>query len=298
MEMHMANPFARRYNGTDFHDLFDSNIKGGTFMSARIRIRHAALVAMIMAVMIGGLACTKNEEVTTGSNEPTATQTKASETQSSSPIVDEVKVIEGNMDELLYVVTIPKGYDKDESKAWPLVVMLNGYGTDYSSIKNNLVAKAAVKQELPLITLSPYREKGWDAPGTEVIRLINEVSQKYRVDSSRIYLTGFSYGGIGTWNLAGAYPEKFAAIAPIAAGRVSSTYTLRLVNMPIWAFHNEGDDSMPLADHQSAIDAVTKAGNKDVTFTIYPQRGHDSWTQTYSNPEIYDWMLKHSLITP
>jgi predicted peptidase len=128
--------------------------------------------------------------------------------------------------------------------------------------------------------------------------LINEVSQKYRVDSSRIYLTGFSYGGIGTWNLAGAYPEKFAAIAPIAAGRVSSTYTLRLVNMPIWAFHNEGDDSMPLADHQSAIDAVTKAGNKDVTFTIYPQRGHDSWTQTYSSPEIYDWMLKHSLNTP
>jgi hypothetical protein len=79
-------------------------------MSARIRIRLAAIVAMTMAVTIGGMACSKNEEITTGSIEPTATQTKASETQSSSPIVDEVKVIEGNKDELQYVVTIPKGY--------------------------------------------------------------------------------------------------------------------------------------------------------------------------------------------
>jgi predicted peptidase len=297
MEMHMANPFERLYNGIDFLMCSGSNMKGGTIMSARLRIRLAAVIAMTMAVTIGGMACSKNEETTMGSKEPTADQKKPSETQRASPIVDEVNVIDGNKDELLYVVTIPKGYEKDESKAWPLIVMLNGYGTAYSSLKN-LVTKAAVKQELPLITLSPHREKGWDAPGTEVIRLIDEVSRKYRVDSSLIYLTGFSYGGVGTWNLAGAYPDKFAAIAPIAAGRVSSTYTLRLVNMPIWAFHNEVDDSMPLADHQSAIDAVTKAGNKNVTFTIYPQRGHDSWTQTYSGPEIYDWMLKHSLNTP
>jgi predicted peptidase len=196
MEMHMANPFERRYNGTDFHDVLGSNIIGGTFMSTRLRIRLAAVVVMIMAVTIGGLACSKNEEITTGSNEPTAEQTKASETQSSSPIVDEVKIIEGNKDGLQYVVMIPKGYEKDGSKAWPLIVMLNGYGTAFSSLKN-FVAKAAVKQELPLITLSPHREKGWDAPGTEVIHLIDEVSKMYRVDSSRIYLTGFSYGGIG-----------------------------------------------------------------------------------------------------
>jgi predicted peptidase len=266
-------------------------------MRAQICNRFGVIVAMVALLMIGVMGCSNNEEISKPVIEPKETHTQVNE-EPSATVKEEVKVIEGDKDGLAYVLTIPKGYASDKDTAWPLVVMLNGYGSAYASLKNGLVAKAAVKQELPLLTLSPHREKGWDSPGTEVINLIDDVSREYKVDPSRIYLTGFSYGGVGTWTLAGSYPDRFAAIAPIAASRLASSTVQKLIHMPIWAFHNENDDSMPLANHQSAIDAVRKAGNTDVTFTVYPQSGHDSWTQTYSNPELYDWMLKHTLNTP
>jgi predicted peptidase len=276
-------------------------------MRTKQRLRIGVLAAIAAVLTIGLVACSQNNADDHASVEAaatvettastTATETTKAEQPSAEAAVDAVQVIDGDKDGLKYVLTLPKGFEEDKDKTWPMIVLLNGYGTSYSSIKTALIAKAAVKQELPFVTLSPHRETGWDSPGTGVIKLIDEVSGTYRVDASRIYLTGFSLGGIGTWSLAGAYPDKFAAIAPIAAGRVASTYIMKLTHTPIWAFHNNGDDSMPLADHQAAIDAVRKAGDEDVTFTVYDQSGHDSWTQTYANPELYEWMLKHTLAT-
>jgi predicted peptidase len=257
--------------------------------------RLRAIVALVTMLMFVGVACSNNGNAGNGSMETNQTKQALASEERSSPAEEVVSVIEGDREGLPYVLTIPIGYESEQDKKWPLIVMLNGYGSAYSSLKNGLVAKAAVTQRLPMLTLSPHRERGWDSPGTEVIKLINEVSDQYRVDPSRVYLTGFSYGGVGTWALAGLYPEKFAAIGPIAAGKISSSYVLKLVHTPIWAFHNEGDDSMPLADHQAAVDAVRKAGNTEVNFTVYPRRGHDSWTDTYSNSDLYDWLLTHSL---
>jgi predicted peptidase len=261
-------------------------------------LAHFTLAAMLA---LGGTACGGNGKSDKGTDEPGATkasvQTSVNVTPSSpSPSKETTKIIEGDKNGLLYVLTVPKGYDKDKQAKWPLIVMLNGYGIAYSSLKDGFVAKAAVKLDLPFLTLSPHRVKGWDSPGNEVLNLIDDVSRTYRVDPSRVYLTGFSAGGTGTWNMAGAYPERFAAIAPITAGKIASSYVQNLSRMPIWAFHNEGDKLMPLADHQSSVDSVIKAGNNDVMFTLYPVRGHDAWTATYAHLDLYTWMLKHTAI--
>jgi predicted peptidase len=98
-------------------------------------------------------------------------------------------------------------------------------------------------------------------------------------------------GGYGTWHWATARPDLFAAIIPICGGgEVSMAH--RLVDMPIWAFHGEKDDIVPVEATLEMADAVRAAGGK-VKLTIYPDLKHDSWTDTYSNPVIYDWLLQH-----
>ena len=99
-------------------------------------------------------------------------------------------------------------------------------------------------------------------------------------------------GGFGTWSWAEHYPERFAAIAPMCGGG-DPIFARRLRNMPIWAFHGEKDATVPIKSSQVMIDAVKQAGNQDVKFTRYPDAGHDCWTESYNNPELYDWFLQH-----
>jgi predicted peptidase len=125
-----------------------------------------------------------------------------------------------------------------------------------------------------------------------VIALLDEVQSKYKVDPDRVYLTGLSMGGFGTWETATQYPERFAAIVPICGG--GRPYTVaRLKNLPTWVFHGEKDNVVPIKRSEEMVDALKKAGG-DVKFTRYPEAGHDSWTETYNNPELYDWFLKHT----
>ncbi|RKY05749.1 MAG: hypothetical protein DRP66_10235 [Planctomycetota bacterium] len=113
-----------------------------------------------------------------------------------------------------------------------------------------------------------------------------------KVDESRIYLTGLSMGGYGSWSLGCDHPERFAAIAPICGGG-EPFFARKLKNTPIWAFHGGKDNTVPLKKSEDMVIAVKKAGG-DAKLTVYPQAGHDSWTETYNNPEFYEWFLKHS----
>jgi predicted peptidase len=113
----------------------------------------------------------------------------------------------------------------------------------------------------------------------------------YRVDPDRIYLTGLSMGGSGTWTLAGEYPEYFAAIVPIC-GSGDPQDAKRLKELPIWVFHGAKDEAVPLSRSEEMVKALKEEG-AEVKFTIYPEAGHDSWTETYNNPELYQWLLKH-----
>jgi len=124
---------------------------------------------------------------------------------------------------------------------------------------------------------------------------LDEVLAKYHVDADRVYLAGLSMGGYGTWRWAMENPERFAAIAPCCGGGNANP---RLVarsfsHMPIWNFHGEKDPTVPIAESEAMIEAVKKTGNTDVKFTRYPEAKHDSWTQAFSTPELYDWFLQH-----
>jgi predicted peptidase len=133
-----------------------------------------------------------------------------------------------------------------------------------------------------------------------VLGLLNEITGKYAVDTNRIYLTGLSMGGFGTWDLGLTHPEKFAAIVPICGGGQMIAVLLSshdngqaLRSLGVWAFHGGKDPVVPLEESQRMVDALKKAGVQDVKLTVYPEAQHDSWTETYNNPELYDWLLKH-----
>jgi predicted peptidase len=124
-------------------------------------------------------------------------------------------------------------------------------------------------------------------------KLIDSAIARYPVDTNRIYLTGLSMGGIGTLDFAIRYPQRFAAIIPIAFRIEPGWNVCALTNIPTWAFHGALDPIIPLSNAQSVIAALIACGGNP-TFTIYPDLYHDSWTRTYRNPAIYDWLLTHT----
>ena len=99
-------------------------------------------------------------------------------------------------------------------------------------------------------------------------------------------------GGFGTWNLTIKYPKRFAAIAPICGGANPSMVKF-IKHIPIWVFHGAKDRIVPIERSQEMVDAVNNAGGH-AKLTVYPKVNHDSWTETYNNEKLYEWLLSHS----
>jgi predicted peptidase len=195
---------------------------------------------------------------------------------------------------LRYLLYLPSGYHYSPRR-WPLVLFLHGAGSvghDLRKVKNEgLALRAEEKRAFPFVLVAPQCGfKRW-SPSTLDI-LLGQIIARYRIDANRVYLTGLSMGGYGTWSLASEHPERFAAIAPICGGG-NPALADRLRNLPIWVFHGAKDDIVGLGESQKMVDAL-KAVRGDVKFTVYPNAGHDSWTPTYSNPNFYAWLLSHS----
>jgi predicted peptidase len=197
-----------------------------------------------------------------------------------------------------YLLYLPKEYGKDTAKKWPLILFLHGSGEsgdDIEKVKVHGPPKVvAAGKEFPFIIVSPQAPTprvGWQVETLNT--LLDDVIQKYSVDEDRVYLTGLSMGGFGTWALASANPERFAAIAPICGGG-DPFRARRLRNLPIWVFHGAKDPTVPVKMSEDMVDALKKAGATEVKFTVYPDAGHDSWTATYDNPELYTWFLEHT----
>ena len=194
-----------------------------------------------------------------------------------------------------YLLYLPKEYGKDKAAKWPLILFLHGAGergSDVTKVKANgppmLVDKG---KELPFIIVSPQcPENSWWSSET-LLPLLDEIQKKYAVDPDRVYLTGLSMGGFGTWTLATEHPERFAAIAPICGGG-EPRRARRLKEIPTWVFHGGKDPVVPIAQSQEMVDALKTAGG-DVKFTIYPEAGHDSWVQAYNDPALFEWFLSH-----
>jgi predicted peptidase len=190
-----------------------------------------------------------------------------------------------------YLLSLPADYDQSR-KPWPLVLFLHGSGesgTNLEKVKTHGPPKIVeAKGPFPFILVSPQcPRRGWNSDVLNA--LLDSVIKHYRVDKKRVYLTGLSMGGYGTWSLAAAHPEKFAAIAPICGGG-NPADAPKLAKLPIWVFHGGKDTTVSLQRSQEMVDALKAAGGAP-KFTIYPDAGHDSWTETYNNPEFYQWLL-------
>ena len=179
----------------------------------------------------------------------------------------------------------------------PLILFLHGAGErgdDLSAVLKHGVPKLAAQDDaFPFIAVSPQcpAESWWTKHLAELSALLDAVKERHPVDLDRVYLTGLSMGGYGTWALAAQSPETFAAAAPICGGGDPETAP-KLVNLPIWAFHGAKDEVVPLERTEAMVDAVKQAGG-NIQLTVYPEAGHDSWTETYDNPELYAWFLRH-----
>ena len=197
--------------------------------------------------------------------------------------------------EMDYLLYLPKDYDEKDS--WPLVLFLHGAGErgdDLELVKKHGPPKMIANgHEFPFIVASPQCKKDQRWEPLPLLALITDLESRYHVDPNRIYVTGLSMGGFGTWSLASFAPHKFAAIVPICGGG-ERWYARQLSHLPIWAFHGTADQAVPVERTKDMIEALKRTGGEP-KLTLYEGVGHDSWTQTYENPKLYEWLLSHKL---
>jgi predicted peptidase len=200
---------------------------------------------------------------------------------------------------LNYLLFMPRDTTARIAGKFPLILSLHGIderGSDLWRVKGDGLPKILDgNAQFPFIVISPQCPSSTEwyyNGGVQLLlnKLIDSAIARYPVDTQRIYLTGFSMGGIGTLDLAIRYPQRFAALLPIAF-RIEPGWDLCAIkDIPLWGFHGELDNVIPLAGAQSVITAL-KVCRADPTFTIYTDLYHDSWTRTYATPAVYDWLL-------
>jgi predicted peptidase len=201
-----------------------------------------------------------------------------------------------------YLLFLPRSYAEAADQQWPLILFLHGAGERGTNVW--LVAKhgppklVRTKPEFPFIVASPQCPAGQTWSNDTVLALLDELLARYRVDPARVYLTGLSMGGYGTWSLALAAPERFAAVVPICGGGdpikvllADPRQAAALKSLPVWAFHGAKDPVVKLIESERMVNALKQSGSREVQLTVYPEAGHDSWTEAYDNPQLYDWLL-------
>jgi predicted peptidase len=203
--------------------------------------------------------------------------------------------------ELRYFEYLPAEYDSDTTRRWPLVIFLHGMGqrgSDLSLVNvNGLSSMAAAGSEFPFVLIAPQCPMGnfWDLMDDELEALLQHAIDTYRVDVSRLYLTGLSMGGFGTWGFATRHPQALAAIVPICGGgdfRRDFPEAVRTIrHVPVWAFHGADDDVVSPEMSSSLIDELKIAGATDVRLTVYEGVGHNCWERAYATDELFDWLL-------
>jgi predicted peptidase len=199
---------------------------------------------------------------------------------------------------LEYLLFLPKDYGQDPKKKWPLVLFLHGAGERGDSldlVKVHGIPKIVEEQsDFPAIAISPQcPQDGWWGAELQLDALeglLDQVKKKYRVDPDRVYLTGLSMGGYGTWALAMRQPKRFAALVPICGGG-DSTQACLLKDIPTWIFHGAKDDTVPPEESQRMYDALKACGG-EVRFTLYPEADHLSWVPAYADPALYEWLFQ------
>ena len=224
-----------------------------------------------------------------------------------------------------YLLFLPKGYDAKAEQKWPLLLFLHGSGergtnvwlvtvhgppklvkpvvepAKGETIEGRRQREAATKLLAEnFIVVSPQCPTGsrWD--NDTLLALLDHLSAVHQVDTNRVYLTGLSMGGFGTWSLGCRHPNRFAALVPICGGgeRIDILVGSRerkaaLQSLGVWAFHGGKDATVPPEESEKMVNTLKKAGVTDIQLTVYPEAGHDSWSAAYATPKLYEWLLQH-----
>lgn len=210
----------------------------------------------------------------------------------------------GRVETVRYWIYLPLDYDREGKKSAPLLLFLHGAGErgsepgDIDKVKVHgppkLLDDAAFQKNWPCVTVSPQckADYTWSAP--QLMLLLDHIEKKYRIDRTRIYVTGISMGGFGTWSCLHENPKRFAAAAPVCGGaRPDRAGSYK--SIPIWNFHGDKDRAVPIAHSRAIVQAVRDLGNGRMIFTVYEGAGHDVWTRTYGNQLLYDWLFSNAL---
>jgi len=226
-----------------------------------------------------------------------------------------------------YLLFLPEGYGKGLPRQWPLIVFLHGSGErgrtieDLENLKTEGLPKLIAEQPdwsaltERFIVLSPQCPGWyWRSQFDALDKLLDYVEETYAVDSRRIYLTGLSMGGFGAWQYALERPDRFAAVVPIAGGYGYAVETMylgggvseavvtidpsppedlcSLQDVPVWVLHGAKDTGIPHDQTADVLVDALRACGGEVRYTLYPDAGHDAWTETYHDPALYTWLLE------
>lgn len=193
-----------------------------------------------------------------------------------------------------YVVFVPHSYDG--TKEYPVVLFLHGSGEKKGGgqpVDNGLGPHIRKHERtFPFIVLFPQAEEtGWMPKGPNgelAIGILDKTLVEYRTDRNRVYLTGLSLGGFGTWFFAIAWPERWAAIVPICGG-ANPEKAERIKDIPCWAFHGAADETIPVERSREMIAAIKEAGGNP-RYTEFPKAGHECWDKAYTTPALWKWL--------
>jgi predicted peptidase len=217
--------------------------------------------------------------------------------------------------ELRYRLLKPKDYDPAGTTAYPLVIFLHGAGERGNDNELQLAegvkefAKPETRKKHPCFLIAPQcpEKQSWskiekpdghltlmktkqptEATGL-TLEVMDALSKEFRIDSKRLYITGLSMGGFGTWDLLVRYPDRFAAAIPICGGGIEDT-AASFAKLPIWVFHGAVDPEVEVELSRHMVDALHKAGGKP-GYTEFPDVGHECWELAYHNPDVLDWLF-------
>ncbi|MBQ4154042.1 MAG: phospholipase [Clostridia bacterium] len=195
-----------------------------------------------------------------------------------------------------YLSYIPKDYSKEKKP--PLLIYLHGAGERGEDV--NIVARygpfkyAQLGDDFPFVMVAPQcpKDKYWGNYTESLDSFLDEIIKKYNIDERRIYLTGNSMGGTGTWHWLMASPHRFAAAAPVC-GTGIYWYAIRIKSKPVWVFHGDSDTTVPVEESRNMVKRLIDFGGSPI-YTEFSGVGHNAWDYAY-NKDLYDWFLEHSL---
>lgn len=222
-----------------------------------------------------------------------------------------------------YQVFVPSNWSKKVK--WPVILFLHGYGEegDDGLVQTDVGLGTAIRKHVDrfptLVVIPQCRIKDWwtnPAMEAQALKALDQTMKEFKGDPQRVYLTGLSMGGYGTWALGSQNPGRFAALVPICGGvrlppghdipNAKDTDTSadpyaaiaqKIGKTPVWVFHGGADPTVPVTESRQMVAALKAAGG-DVRYTEYPGVKHDSWDNAYAEPDLFTWLLAQKLSPP